>query len=97
MDNLNLQSIIENCGFSCRSYSGRGMYGKNCLGVECNNTMSLFADLLDSVADFENMAYAVETIAGAIRQAKQDNMGLNIIVYFPNEEYTETKDGSVWD
>ena len=32
-NNMELQGVLENAGFETRSYSGRGMMGKNCLSV----------------------------------------------------------------
>lgn len=49
-------------------YSGRGMYGKTCIGIVCNNAI----DCIESAA------------AKGITGAKTDNMGKSMIVYWPH-------------
>jgi hypothetical protein len=88
MDKHILQSIIEEAGFTCRSYSGRCMYGKKCLGVEVNGPFGeFFSNLVEPIADLARgdgiRAYRdVEDVAEGIRSMATDNMGLDMIVYF---------------
>ena len=64
-----LQQIADEVGGELRvSYSGRGMYGKTCLGIVCDNP--------DTV---KKMA-SKKKITGAC----QDSMGLDYIVYWPS-------------
>ena len=67
-------------GADLRSYSGRGMYGKQCLGID-----------MDSMADAFRFALMVEDedLTVALSNPCFDSMGLGIIVYFPNVEAPE--------
>lgn len=67
-------------GAELRSYSGRGMYGKQCLGID-----------MDSMADAFRFALMVEdeNLTFALSNPCFDSMGLGIIVYFPNVEAPE--------
>lgn len=53
-----------------RGYSGRGMYGKRCIGISTD----------------DKMATIEEAAAQGIRGAKTDNLGRGYIVYWPNLE-----------
>jgi hypothetical protein len=70
-------------------YSGRGMYGRKCIGISHKDTTAevitrLAAYLLESVNDdaIENAA----AILRSLKDARQDNLGLGTITYWPNIE-----------
>ena len=67
-------------GAELRSYSGRGMYGQECLGID-----------MDSMADAFRFALMVqdEDLSVALSNPCFDSMGMGIIVYFPNVEAPE--------
>jgi hypothetical protein len=76
-----IQDLISDIdGADLRSYSGRGMYGKRCLGID-----------MDSMADAFRFALMVqdEDLSVALSNPCFDSMGLGIIVYFPNVEAPE--------
>lgn len=80
-----LQKVLEENDFEVRSYSGRGMYGKTCLGVDIPHGMGhLMATLILTVDedDRDDVACAVETLC-------TDSMGLGQIVYFPRTPFVE--------
>lgn len=79
-------SLIEATGYHAQSYSGRYMYGDQCVGVSCGNVFTLIADLLDSVYQDE-----INDLIGTIRNAKSNSLGLNMIVYFPQIKYPENR------
>lgn len=83
------QQIIEAAGFETRSYSGRGMYGNNCLGVDPDTVHEgvLFAEVL-RVLDLES-AEEVAMVGKAFRRMRSDSMGRGIVVYFPGEAYQD--------
>lgn len=78
-----LKDIIEAAGYQTRPYSGRGMYGKECLSVGLYDISALafYADLLEN-ADRSHR----KTITNAMRDGRTDSLGLGIILYFPNIE-----------
>lgn len=61
--------VADEIGGSVRTdYSGRGMYGKKCVGIDCRNATE-----------------CIELAASkGIKGARQDNMGLDMIVYWPH-------------
>lgn len=66
-----LEQVAEVVGGTLRDdYSGRGMFGKQCYGIDCDN----WAECVEEAA-----------IAG-IRNAKYDQMGKGYIVYWPNTD-----------
>ena len=78
-----LQQIMTATGYETRSYSGRGMNGRECLAVECNHLMRLFAELLGDLDDEDERA----AVAAALRKARMDSMGRGMVVYFPGVEF----------
>lgn len=76
-----IQSLVSNLdNAEVRSYSGRSMYGKQCLGID-----------MESMSDAFRFALMVEDedLTVALSNPCFDNMGMGIIVYFPNVEAPE--------
>ena len=76
-----IQSLVSDIdGAELRSYSGRNMYGKECLGID-----------MESMTDAFRFALSVEDsdLIYKLSQPVFDNMGRGIIVYFPNVEAPE--------
>lgn len=91
-----LQKLVEAADedFKVRSYSGRGMYGKTCLGIDIDRDTSLgdvFASILEAIANDESVVNEDGLIeaAEALRGMRSDNMGLGTIYYFPNVPYSD--------
>jgi len=84
---MKLQEIFEQLGYETRSYSGRGMYGKSCLGVEISRDESLF-----------NVGVAVgEYLAEEDSDSPKgyvDSLGRGQILYFPSIEYNRNNNDS---
>jgi hypothetical protein len=80
-----LKELQDCCDIEIRSYSGRNMYGRQCLGVETNNYLEflmVFGAILER---------AGECPTDGIYQPSLDNMGVNnYIVYFPLISYVES-------
>lgn len=67
-----LEEIAENLGCDFReSYSGRGMYGKSCVGID-----------VDSYNEMEGVIE--KALEHGIKGAKTDSMGKGYIVYWPS-------------
>ncbi len=84
MTSKQLQDIVEAAGYETRSYSGRGMYGKECLAFTADSETSSFAVAADLIAaaldageDF------VEPVLAAMRGIRTDSMGRGTVFYFP--------------
>jgi len=74
-----------------RSYSGRGMYGKECLGVtvRSGDLGELFASVLDVMHHEDSSCDTIDQICKAWRRMSQDNMGRDMIYYFPSIPYVK--------
>lgn len=94
-----MQDLLENAGYDCRDYSGRGMYGKSCLAVTLGTSgrhpalATLIVEVLDN-ADADDL----EVVLEALGEVEQDNMGHDVVYYFPQipfageEEETEEEE-----
>ena len=76
-----IKNFCEDNGYDLREdYSGRGMFGRSCIGIVGDfNPLHLVLCLADVLRDeeFDN----AEDILG---RPCQDSMGLSTIVYFPS-------------
>lgn len=81
--------------FSLRSYSGRGMYGKECVGITCGRFISEFqlAAKIAATLHWYNDTEALEELA--LLEAKSDSMGLNSIIYFPRMTWEKEYEGDL--
>lgn len=85
-----VKELIENAGYEARSYSGRGMYGKACIGLTTeDDAFEVAANLMvayESVVD----DVSLETLADVIKQFASDNMGRDSMIYYlPDVEWVE--------
>ena len=94
------KETIEDSGYSVRSYSGRGMYGKNCLGFETSryqNSIQAVAEIIGSLAETCQFDEDLELqdFIEMFSDVQQDSMGLGQIIYFPdiswNEDWEESE------
>lgn len=76
----------EGLGEVRTDYSGRGMYGDECIGIDLAS-VSDFSTILLNVAD-EDREFARSL---ADRQ-QSDSMGLGVIIYFPGLQAPESKE-----
>lgn len=86
-----LQLLLENTDHAdrLRSYSGRGMFGKDCLSVTVSSLGDLIADVMsaavDHAIDEPDGDRAAGDAAEAFREMRIDSMGKSdTIVYFPD-------------
>ncbi len=77
-----LQETLESIGAEIRSYSGRCMYGEECLAVTDFDIGPLFAEILRSV-DRDD----VEEVAEAVESFKTDSLGRGTVIYFPGTPF----------
>jgi len=83
-----VQQVLEDHGHfdNVRSYSGRGMYGKSCLGVTMRRGELSEFDLGVLLAGHQ------EEYSGnfsPIPKPSTDNMGLDMIAYWPSIPYID--------
>lgn len=83
-----LQNLFDDAGIEARSYSGRGMHSRGCLGVVLDRDTSLgdfIADVIEAIVDQEDES--LDDITEAFRGMATDSMGLGTVVYFPEVPY----------
>lgn len=84
-----LQTMLEAAEIGdVRSYSGRAMYGRECLAVTCNAQEfgHLIANLLRNVSMFDD-GQDIEEVATAMQDMRWDNMGMDMVYYWPGIPY----------
>lgn len=94
-DNVHaLQHLLDYIGNEdVRSYSGRGMYGSECLGVVVprGELGDFIADLVEGLGEFcdgdEDSDINHRDVADGLRMMRTDDMGRDMIVYFPGVPY----------
>lgn len=90
-----------------RLYSGRGMYGSNCLGIVTDNHLILMFELGEMSyeiksedADYEYNSdnhELIKLLTNCSSNICQDSMGRSSIVYFPNVVLTHAEHQSVFE
>lgn len=70
-----LIAALQDAGLRPRSYSGRGMFGKECVGVSADSAFDVFNAL--------KTACARGTIDAHIEEPEQDQLGKRSIFYWP--------------
>jgi hypothetical protein len=83
-----LQEVIQGAGFETRDYSGRGMYGKYCLGVDLDTT----SGFISTVGRYVRGEDDEDEIMRKLDSYSSDSMGLGIIVYWPSVPYEGSED-----
>jgi hypothetical protein len=77
---------LYDTGLSPRSYSGRGMYGKSCIGIETDEQTDVF-----TLGFIVGQALCGEDV-GHLPPCKTDSMGTDMIVYWPDLAWPESAD-----
>ena len=73
-----LQYLLED--FNPSSYSGRGMYGRQCLSITTDrDSFSILAKIMRDCED-------VEEASALLAKAKTDSMGRGTVIYWPSIE-----------
>lgn len=85
MENIKelVKEYCEDEGLDYREdYSGRGMFGRRCVAITCDNPLNvlceLFAYIVDSDEDLDGC-----DVQCALGEPKQDSMGMRSVLYFP--------------
>lgn len=90
MANTLLQQVIEaqdDYALEFRSYSGRGMYGRECLGTVHENAVQCalqIAQAAFALASEVQLHIEYEHLLETLSRARIDSMGMSIIVYWPD-------------
>lgn len=87
-----LQELFYYAGYDPRAYSGRAMYGRDCLAVTVtgsNYLGHLIACVIGVMFDSTwGHTYAdIEAVKSAFKKMRTDNLGNDMIVYFPGVQF----------
>jgi len=98
MEFKEIKELFESAGYEPRSYSGRGMFGRNCFGVEVEDPNSVIPDIIMAYArDKADDGYMVhinviEEILELLVRPHTDSMGRDVILYWPRIKWEEDED-----
>jgi hypothetical protein len=86
----NFKDLLEDAGYEPRSYSGRFMYGDQCVGVTLGgeNLGTLVGDLIHTIMDRTDDESALRDLADRLSNVRTDSMGRGIVVYFPGVKWS---------
>lgn len=100
-----LVDLLEAAGYEAASYSGRAMYGRQCVGVtvDRDQLLGLGAALAQTVfdvppggdpRDLEALAEVLESLRAAMAAACWDEMGKSsLVVYWPKKAWPGSRQG----
>ncbi len=97
MEKHALQKLFENVEASCRSYSGRGMYGSQCLATDDDAGIGeIMANVLEALSYDECSLNedGLRQAADGLRKMRSDSMGMGTVYYFPGVPFVpDEEDG----
>ena len=89
MNTQYLTALLEDAGYDPQPYSGRGMFGKQCVSVRSDERLLMV--LSDIVGCIEDKMQSAELL----RRAETDQMGTGIVVYWPSAKWpTKERDAA---
>ena len=88
MNTQDLINLLEDAGYDTHPYSGRGMFGKQCVSVQSDERLLLV--LSDIVGCIEDQMQRAELL----RRAQTDQMGTGIVVYWPFAKWPTKEKGA---
>ncbi len=101
MEYQELIDTIELVGFKPKVYSGRGMYGKECLSIISANTDNVILNIISEALGKVNCGNSisvsdVQDLCEMLKGSKIDSMGKNKVIYWPNIPWEETDHDSTY-
>lgn len=95
MESHEFAELIESAGYEVRSYSGRGMFGKQCIGVSTDDVFELIANITKEIVDtdIEPVSRDSSTVRlnewiELMTQIRTDSLGRGEIIYWPNMKWS---------
>lgn len=94
LEKINSDSFEEEC-YELKNYSGKGMYGKQCLAVvtsteEFGNLLSeITKTAFEMFEDDEATHIEQQDFFRSLRTINWDSFGLKMIVYFPSVHFDQ--------
>lgn len=84
-----IQVLAEKAGLTVRSYSGRGMFGKDCLAISGKDEAEIYSELFLATADKTFSSADLILIGQELQTACIDNMGKGVVLYFLTVKFEE--------
>lgn len=85
---FDLADCISESGFAPRSYSGRGMYSRECIGISTDhNPFAVIADLIETIE--RRTPEVLSEALRVIRRTQTESLGHGVVIYWPDEDWTE--------
>jgi hypothetical protein len=82
------QEVLEDAGYETRDYSGRGMCGQKCLAVVTSDSIGqIFSEVLYQLSSKDEDSNLHFDCAKAFKKMCSDNMGHDMVYYFPGISY----------
>ena len=84
MTSEQLIEVLEDADLELRSYSGRAMYGKECVAFTCepDALIGIIAETIHEASQ-NYQPEQVGELVQAMKRARTDELGRSVVVYFP--------------
>lgn len=98
MNHSEIKEALEDAGYETRSYSGRCMYGKSCLGVVTRDSsakvvLAVVNEFIrTSALEPEATVDAVSDLCNTLEAVSGDSMGRSSIIYWEDIEWQSDSD-----
>ena len=88
---MTFQELLEDNGYETRSYSGRCMYGEECLAVTVDDVISATWEISKLLAEenARNEEYPSVPQIPEPKGLRYDNMGRSYVIYWTRVPYVE--------
>ena len=88
-----LQRLLESLDYKTMAYSGRFMFGEECLAVKnIKNTEEFLGELLFEIDLWNERCLPELKIHLTKRDCRVDTLGKHYVVYFPYIEYVDSEE-----
>ena len=92
MDFKKFKEAGEESEYKIRSYSGRAMYGRTCVGIEFSRYESAGTVVFKICQGLVDIGETLDDYYEVFEGTREDSMGLDSIVYFPRLKWEESED-----
>lgn len=82
-----LCQMAQESDYKPRSYSGRGMYGRECLGFACDSVDGFIEDIYERMSGTLMGDSTEAEVRRLLKGRSSDQMGRRYIVYFPSVKW----------
>lgn len=87
MDKDKFLELIDGAGYSHMDYSGRGMYGEKCIGIDIDgDSVAKFVSAIWAEFIYQSEDLPTDDQADGLNEifasAQTDSLGLGVVIYF---------------